>query len=104
MSNVNHIIFGIHLVISEPEEEHNTWTDEREYTVITDTDLGLIVNPFTLNPEDILGLGREIVPDFEKLVNSCNHVMEELDPTYAQHFCGVHKAIIPIARMRELVD
>ena len=30
--------------------------------------------------------------------------MEELDPTYSQHFCGVHKAIIPIARIRELVD
>ena len=30
--------------------------------------------------------------------------MEELDPSYSQHFCGVHKAIIPIARMRELVD
>ena len=29
--------------------------------------------------------------------------MEELDPTYSQHFCGVPKAIIPVARMRELV-
>ena len=29
--------------------------------------------------------------------------MEELDPTYSQHFCGVHQAIIPIARIRELV-
>ena len=31
-------------------------------------------------------------------------MMEELDPTYSQHFCGVHKAIIPIARMREVID
>ena len=30
--------------------------------------------------------------------------MEEFDPNYSQHFCGVHKAIIPIARMRELID
>ena len=37
-------------------------------------------------------------------MNSCNHVLEELDPAYSQHFCGVHKAIIPIARMRELID
>ena len=27
-----------------------------------------------------------------------------MDPSYSQHYCGVHKAIIPIARMRELVD
>ena len=46
-------------------------------------------------------MGGEIKPDFEELVNSCNHVMEDLDPTYSQHFCGVH---IPIARMRKLVD
>ena len=44
------------------------------------------------------------MPDFEELVNSCNHIMEEFDPNYSQHFCGVHKSIIPIARMRELVD
>ena len=30
--------------------------------------------------------------------------MEELDPSYSQHYCGVHKAIIPIASMRELVN
>ena len=30
--------------------------------------------------------------------------MEELDPSYLQQYFGVHKAIIPIARMRELVD
>ena len=30
--------------------------------------------------------------------------MEEFDPSYSQHLCGVYKAIIPIARMRKLVD
>ena len=30
--------------------------------------------------------------------------MEEFNPSYSQHFCGVHKAIILIARMRQLVD
>ena len=72
--------------------------------MITDNELGLTVNLFPINPEDILDVGGEIEPDFEELVNSCNHVMEELDSTYSQHFCGVHKVIIPIARMRELVD
>ena len=49
-------------------------------------------------------MGGEITPDFEELVDSCNHVMEEFDSNFSQHFCGAHKAIIPIARMRELVD
>ena len=56
-----------------------------------------------MNPEDLLDVGGEIIPDFEELVDSCNHIMEEFDPGYSQHFCGVHKAIIPIARMREQI-
>ena len=55
--NINHVIFGIHSVISEPEDEYDTWTDEREYAIITNTALGLTVNPFPLNPEDLLDMG-----------------------------------------------
>ena len=103
-SNANRVIFGIHSVVSEPEIEDDSWTDEREYALVTNSELGLTVNLFPLNPEDLLDMGGEIIPDFEELVDSCNHVMEEFDSNFSQHFCGVHKAIIPIARMRELVD
>ena len=103
-SNVNQVIFGIHSVISEPEIEDDIWADEREYTLITNSELRLTVNPLPLNPEDLLDVGGEIVPYFEELVDSCNHIMEEFDPSFSQNFCGVQKAIIPIARMRELVD
>ena len=73
-SNINHIIFGIHSV---NESEDKSWTDEREYAIITDSDLGLTVNPFPLNPDDLLDVGGHVVPDFEELVDSYNHVMEE---------------------------
>ena len=98
-SNINHVIFGIHSVISEPESEDESWTDEREYAIITDSEQGL-----TVNPDDLLDVGGQIIPDFEELVDSCNHIMEECESNFSQHFCGVHKEIIPIARMRELVD
>ena len=72
--------------------------------MMADNKLGLTVNPFPINPQDSLNVGGVIEPDIEELVNSCNHIMAELNPGYSQHFCGVHKAIIPIARIRELVD
>ena len=53
--------------------------------MIADKELGLTVHPFPFNPQDILDVGGEIKPDFEELVNSCNHVMVELDPTYSHH-------------------
>ena len=30
-------------------------------------------------------LVERITPDFEELVDSVNHVLEELDPSYSQH-------------------
>ena len=72
--------------------------------MIADSELGLTVNPSPLNPEDIIDVGGWVVLDFQKRVNCDNHVIEEHELTTSQHFCGVHKAIIPIARMRELVD
>ena len=102
-SNANHVIFGIHSAIRNTEEEDN-WTDERQYALITEVELGLTVYLFPINPQNILECGGIIVPNFEELVDSSHHVLEELDPSYSQHYCGVHKAIIPIARMRELID
>ena len=64
--------------------------------MITDVELGLTVHLFPINPQDILDVGGVILPDFEELVDSSNHNFEELDPSYSQHYCGVHKAIIPI--------
>ena len=65
MSSVSHVIFGIHSVISEHENEQDTWTDEREYAVIAANELGLTVHPFPINPQDILDVGGEIEPDLK---------------------------------------
>ena len=59
-SNVNHVIFGIHSVISEPEDEHDIWTDEDEYAIISNTELSLTVNSVPLNLEDLLDVDGEI--------------------------------------------
>ena len=67
-------------------------------------ELGLTVNLFPVNPADIIDVGGRVVPNFEERVNCDNHIMEDHETVFSQHFCGVHKAIIPIARMRELVD
>ena len=63
-----------------------------------------MLNPFPLNPEDIIDVGGQVDPDFEKRVDCDNHIMEDHESGFSQHFCGAHKATIPIARMRELVD
>ena len=56
-SNINHVIFGIHSTIRESDCNDNLWTDEREYAIIADSELGLMLNPFPLNPEDIIDVG-----------------------------------------------
>ena len=72
--------------------------------MIADAKLRLTLNPFPLNPDDIIDAGGRVDPDFEDRVDCDNHIMEDHETSFSQHFCGVHKAIIQIARMRELVD
>ena len=64
--------------------------------MITDVELGLTGHPLPINPQDILDVGGIVVLDFEELIDSSNYVLEELDPSYSQHYCGVYTAIIPI--------
>ena len=80
-SNANYVIFGIHFAIRNNEEDN--WADARQYAMITDVELGLTVHPCPINLQDILDVGGVIIPDFEALVYSCNHVLEELDPSYS---------------------
>ena len=54
-----------------------SWTNEREYTIITNSDLGLIADPFPLISDDFLDVRWPVVPDVEDLVESQNHIIEE---------------------------
>ena len=42
------------------QDEHDTWTDEGEYAIISNTELGLTFNSVPLNLEDLLDVGGEI--------------------------------------------
>ena len=91
MSNINQVIFGIHSVISESESEDESLTDKREYAIIVDSELGRTVNPFSLNPDDLLDVGGQVIPDFEDLVDSCNHVLEECEKNFPNISVGFIK-------------
>ena len=54
------LIFGIHSVISEPEDEHDTWTDEGGCGMISNTELRLTGNLVPLNLENLPDVGGEI--------------------------------------------
>ena len=58
----------VHSVISEHEDEQDTWADKREYAV----------HPFPINPQDILDVGGEIEPDFEEFWKKHDLTIEDL--------------------------
>ena len=73
-----------------------------EHTILLHGDLGLSVHPRPLLEEDFIQLGGHIPELFED-GSTClhNHLME-LEEDYG--VISTHKATIPIARMRELID
>ena len=74
-SNANNVVFGIHSITSNFEDEQDDCSNERVSAMVADELLGLAVHPFPFHPQDILDMGEEKKPDFEELVNSCNQVM-----------------------------
>ena len=83
--NINHVISGMYSTTRKLEYSDVSCTDEPEYTIITNSDLGLVVDPYLLNPDDLLDVGWQVVPDFEDLVESQNHIMEEHESIGSQH-------------------
>ena len=89
------VIFGIHSAVREYERGDDLWMDEWEYGMITDAELNL---------EDIIDVGGWAAPDLEERVNCDNHVIEDHGSVFSRYLSGVHRAVIPIAQMKELVD
>ena len=97
-SNVNHVIFVIHSVISECEDEQDTWTDGREYVVIADNELGLTVHSFPTNPQHILNVGREVcIPADRDLLS----ILSLSDLLTEEHDLTIEDLVLTITKERE---
>ena len=72
------------------------------YSVQENQRLNLTLTPYAINPQDVLDAGYEVPPQFEDSMEYEN-LIYDVHGNEA-HFCEVFKAVIPISRMRELVD
>ena len=86
------------------EEPDDTEGDERKvvFSIMTNKRLGMTVHPHPINETDMIDAGCSIPIQFEEIIDA-EGPPELVDGNIA-HFCSVHKAVIPIARMREMVD
>ena len=89
-------------IMDEDSEDLLEPSENREHTILLDGNLGLSVHPRPLLEEDFIDLGGHIPELFED-GSTCqhNHLMEQ---KVVSGIIGIHKATIPIARMRELID
>ena len=83
----------------ETEDEE----DRRSYSMYTDRKHGLTCHPHPLNEDDVRDIGVAIPPELEDLVDHVNDSKHERSGFQA-HYCGIFKATVPIARMREILD
>ena len=97
-SDVSHAVFFLRDG-SIDEQEH---TETKPFSLITDKGLGSTIHPYPINEEDIRDCGGTIPDQLETRIdnprNFCSLVEEKV------HFCGVHKAAIPMARIREMLN
>ena len=88
--------------LSESEDDSNI-VSKTVYSLRVDDRLNLTVHSHPLNREDIESLRVNVPVQFEEWIDS-----KLCTPTegYASmmHYCSSHKATVPIARMREILD
>ena len=71
-------------------EELQTETEERCYSIRTNERLGLSVNPYPINRDDILDCGGEIIEDLEDSLDEHDKLLEILDDQ--EILCKLHSA------------
>ena len=84
-------------------DEDSDTVSERVYSSRVDDQLSLTDHSHPLNREDVESLGINIPEQFEEWVDS-SLCTPSGDSASVMHYCSSHKATVPIARMREILD
>ena len=86
--------------ISELIDEEQV--ESRFHSFVTHKALGTTIHPYAINDDDIKDVGGLIPEQFEDRIDDQDEFCRIMD--HGAHLCGVHKATVPIARMREMLD
>ena len=84
------------------KREENETAQKIMFSVEVEKNLGLTMHPYAINENDVIDAGYTVPIQFEQLVDA--EGPPELCDGNDAHFCSVFKAVVPIARMRELID
>jgi len=80
--------------------------DVREifYSHYADKKKGITFHPSPVTAEDFIDAGAQVDPQLEDILDHDPDSLRSKISGAEAHYCAVHKAIIPIAKMRELLD
>ena len=99
-SDVSHAIFFLqNSSLNDIEDET---TELKPFSMITNKTIGSTIHPYPINEEDLRDVGGEAPVQLEDRIDN-PEILNLLIDTRV-HFCGVHKAAIPIARVREMLN
>ena len=96
-NDISHAIFHAReLEIPKP------WLDkEIHYSVRIDRKFNILIHPTPITEVDVTEGGGEVLPELSETYE--DNIEEEQDQNEA-HFCGLVRTVIPIAKMRELIN
>ena len=84
-------------------EEFSEPSEDQEFTILLSEELGLSLHPHPLLEENFLELGGQI-PELFQDGYTCSHAHHSSRDQESGGNVSVHKATIPIAKMRELTN
>ena len=97
----NEFTHGVFKTEFVTDTENSTDHADRSYSITVHSDTNSVLYPSPVTEDDFIDIGGEIRN--EELDLNC-HLSDGYNKDDLGHFCSVHKAFIPISRMRQLVD
>ena len=102
-TDISHEVFSIHQDI-EREENLREEVNQVHFSIPVNDKLGLAVDPYAFSKDDYLELGGETETTLEEKVDNELFLEDYIWKNNQLHYCSVNKAMVPIAKMRELMD
>ena len=92
---------AVFLIREKIFEEIETDVEERCYAIRTNEKLGLTVNPYPINKEDVLGCKREVEDNFEHCLDDHEKLRSILEDQ--ENVCQVHMKMETVNLFKQLI-
>ena len=92
---------AVFFVRDQIHESLDAVSEMKCFSITTDKRLGITVNPYPINEEDVLDCDGEILEQLEESLDDHEKLLSLLEDSYS--LCNIHNAQVNLSRYKEMI-